>query len=133
MKNLITLFIFIFFSQTAFAETSCRPSENFTQFYALFKNDSQFQLQRTTFPVKKTVYINEQASVSSISKQSVLNKEQYLYLDQQIMADSGYIELIKDKSNSEIEVLIGPEGSEPLVTYTFKNTAGCWSLTEYEE
>ncbi|NOQ34799.1 MAG: DUF4348 domain-containing protein [Methylococcaceae bacterium] len=132
MKIFISLLI-LTLSPTVFAETSCRPSEIFTQFYAQFKTDSQFQLQRTTFPVKKTVFVNEQPRVSYISKQSVLNKEEYLYLDQTIMADSGYIELIKDKTSSEIKVLIGSEGSEPLVSYIFQNTTGCWSLTEYEE
>ncbi len=132
MKKLIILLLLIL-PHPVFAENVCHPREIFANFYAAFKFDSNFQLQRTRFPVKKTVFAGRKIRVSYISRQSVIDGEEYLYLDQGIMQEAGYHEFFKNTTNGDVTVLVGPESSEPIVRYLFQNRFGCWYLVEYKE
>lgn len=116
-------------------ETRCAPPEDFNAFYANFKADAGFRLQRTRFPLPKRVLTGSPPyrttdDVAEIEKNQVLTNEEFVYLDHDILEVGGYFERINRMGESGVEVAAGPADAEPLTVHKFNSKSGCWFLVE---
>jgi mycoredoxin len=117
-------------------EAVCARSEDFETFYAKFKNDHTFKLERTRFPLRKHVLSGSKPfltteEVAEIDRNQVTSEQEAVYLDQEIVETGGYVVDIQNVGEDQVEVTAGPEGEEPLTIHKFHKELGCWFLTEY--
>jgi glutaredoxin len=120
----------------ATGEAGCARAEEFEAFYAKFKTDRAFKIQRTRFPLRKQVLTGSQPylttqEVVEIEKHQVVTEQEPVYLDHEILETGGYTLQIQ-KNGEQVDVTAGPpEGAEPLTIHKFHRESGCWFLTEY--
>jgi mycoredoxin len=124
-------------AQAAVADANCEPAEEFDAFYARFKTDDQFRIQRTRFPLRKRLLSGSPPyrttdEVAEIEKNQVLAKEELVYLDHEILEVGDYSQNIyKEIEESRVEIT-GTESPEPITVHKFRNVSGCWFFVEYE-
>lgn len=118
------------------AAGECVPAEDFKAFYASFKADDEFRIQRTQFPFRKRVLSGSKPylttdEVVEIGEDQVLTGQEFVYLDHELLEAGGYYETYGPPGESLVEVTVSPEGSaDPLTIHKFKKKSGCWFLTE---
>jgi glutaredoxin len=120
---------------TQAGDAVCTRPEEFDAFYAKFKIDPAFKIQRTRFPLRKQVlsgskpYLTTE-EVVAIERDQVVKEQEPVYLDHEIVETGGYTLEIQ-RNGEQVEVTASPEGEEPLTIHKFHKESGCWFLTEY--
>lgn len=120
----------------AAAESVCAQAEEFGAFYAKFKADEAFRIQRTRFPLRKRLLSGSHPyrttdEIAEIERNQVLTKQELVYLDHEIIEVGGYTEHINGGGEESRVEVRPPEGLEPLTIHKFHKVAGCWYLTEF--
>lgn len=117
------------------AGTNCEWVEDFEAFYARFKAEDEFRLERTEFPLRKRIYSGSGAGLTEevfdLEQDQILDKDELVYLDQGILSTAGYSEGIYMNSEDQADIRMGPEDGEPLTIHKFHKVSGCWYLYEF--
>lgn len=113
--------------------------ETFNIFYNQFRKNSKFRIERTIFPIKVTTYYefgdnpDAKMKIAYLTRAGVVSGKTPLYVDEEIVKQSGYSHSVKEKTENEVFMLVGAEGSEAAVGYLFNKHNGKWYLTEHED
>jgi hypothetical protein len=118
---------------------SAAEQEKFDVFYERFKNDKNFQIERTIFPIKVTTYFGYgdspeiKEAIELWAKAEVTSGKRSLYVDEATIKSAGYSHFVEMKSVNLASVFVGREESEAAVEYIFEQRSGLWYLVDYAD
>ena len=113
--------------------------ETFEVFYEQFKKDNKLRIERTSFPIKVTIYSGygdapeNEPKIKYLEKTDVVSGKESLYIDEKIVKKSGYLHFIDKDKKDVVSVSVGAEGSETAVMYVFEKRSGRWYLIAHED